>query len=112
MVSMVVFIIKTQSDLVHATAFADYQEPRVKYLDKDDIEDLGFAVEHSPLAPDNIIYKRGEGGFNRYVNSNFTMQHYTSQDRLVIASPLSIIFNGTIKNKSELKRLLKQLNIK
>ena len=58
---------------------------RVKYLDKEDIESLGYKM---------YVWLNGETPTIRVYH------HYPS-----------ISFQGTIKNKSELKRLMKQLSI-
>lgn len=71
---------------------------RVKFLDRKDIESLGFK---------NIDLKQSLGhhfilGENRiWLNGIF----------VYIYKGIEICFRGTIKNKSELKVLLKQLNI-
>lgn len=76
---------------------------RVKYLDKSDIESLGFKYIHTINAGESIYRKpnssavvvhSGHGGITDYYVSN---------------GPLN--FRGNIKNKSELKKLLKQLGI-
>ena len=70
---------------------------RVKYLDREDIESLGFVKW-----PDDDIYDLGE--FQLHTN-NYT-------DPLMIAiydGNSEYCFVGKIKNKSELKRVLKQI---
>ena len=86
------------------------ERARVKYLDKEDIESLGFKFK--------------EGTESSYVKDNITMHVYyakrwnTKNDTITIfkrdlirAVGKTIIFSGTIKNKSELFKLLKQLGI-
>lgn len=89
---------------------------RVKYLDEEDIEELGFVymdynnktdlfefiniAAHCTIAFINdrlCIYKH-----LKYIDLSGT--HF-DKDRL------TMIFNGIIKNKSELKKVLKMLNI-
>lgn len=76
-------------------------ETRVKYLDKEDIESLGFKQSTS----DNYWYD--------YKNNKYWLYKEWEKDwRWIISDEESeISFAGSIKNKSELKRLLKQLNI-
>lgn len=89
-----------------------YHKTRVKYLDREDIESLGF-VENawSLVDSDWKMYDLGKyllshGGGNNYsitipnegIQTEKGFMHHT-------------VFRGTIKNKSELKRLLKQLGI-
>ena len=70
---------------------------RVKYLDGADIEELGFVN-----MPDSNAFDKGDFQIN-FQDCNF-LEVYDECSR--------IIFQGSIKNKSELKVLLKQLNIK
>jgi hypothetical protein len=83
---------------------------RVKHLDREDIESLGF-----------VFKKETESS---YVKDNITMHVYdakrwnTENDTITIfkkdldrAVGKTIVFAGVVKNKSELKRILKQLNI-
>lgn len=69
---------------------------RVKYLDKEDIESLGFIKW-----ADRENYDLGE--YQLHKNNNLNISIYDGVANL--------IFIGDIKNKSELKKLLKQLNI-
>jgi hypothetical protein len=76
---------------------------RVKYLDQEDIESLGFNYisenEYTThLAGDGYV-------LNIFLDNNILISYGTIHDS-------DTIFRGIIKNKSELKRLLKQLNIK
>ena len=68
-------------------------EFRVKYLDKEDIESLGWKKEENCFVKDHC---------KLYLYGNTHIQ---------IQSLGNLNFNGTIKNKSELIKLLKQLNI-
>lgn len=87
---------------------SDIEEPfneqfRVKYLDSSDIEELGFISD-----PSGERYFEKEE-YQLYLNihpiHNITI--YTSE-----YGDIKIIFQGTIKNKSELKKVLNMLNIK
>lgn len=73
---------------------------RVKYLDKDDIESLGFICNYTDQ------YFKGDDTI--LVDDDFFMQIIRRKEDSVDEAYL---FQGTIKNKSELKVLLKQLNI-
>jgi len=76
----------------------------VKYLGREDIESLGFEYDDIYALKGKFrIYKTLGYGENNYVISEYISvgeREYWS-DRFV----------GTIKNKSELKRLLKQLGV-
>lgn len=91
-------------------------EFRVKYLDRSDIEDLGFKLTGGKLIrdyrdsfeyhPDNHIHYVLDYTYS--INKVRILKediNYFHEDEIVL-------FEGTIKNKSELKILLKQLNIK
>lgn len=90
---------------------------RVKYLDQSDLEELGFQ---------QYTYLR-DGGTQvfRNLNKEYEIYFYRTNsisdidpDKVKIIrhhenpSIKGQIFDGKIKNKSELKKLLKQLNIK
>lgn len=109
-------IIKTQSQLCNWTAFDDINK-RVKYLDKEDIESLGFKYKET----NRIRYWYTSDCFFDMPNSpshrcsKLTLIHDPEYSTIsiegVISSVEEKIFEGTIKNKSELKKLMKQLNI-
>lgn len=71
---------------------------RVKYLDKEDIKSLGFEQQRLPYQYKKDWYTLVE----RHEEHQYIIEDGRNQDQ---------IFVGTIKNKSELKVLLKQLNI-
>jgi hypothetical protein len=75
---------------------------RVKYLDKDDIEELGWDDSDG-------MYSLVSGGIKYY------LLIYESQDKIEIRCSESSVmyggFYGHIKNKSELKRIMKQVGI-
>ena len=75
---------------------------RVKYLDKEDIESLGVVID----LEDNV-------GFEGYFKSDSVIfiSYRIDSKHLNILNDGSSLFYGTIKNKSELKVLLKQLGI-
>ncbi len=94
---------------------------RVKFLDKDDIESLGFSFEST-----NKIrnwYKGPEEWFNETIPGSpsgrywgFTLIHDPEFNVCIIESMTNSgeterFFEGIIKNKSELKKLLKQLGV-
>lgn len=81
-----------------------YREFRVKFLDKEDIESLGFEL-YQNLADDY------EFEWHIIFNNSRIGMFYEGNESL---DDPNIEFYGTqyyIKNKSELKKLLKQLNI-
>lgn len=102
---------------------------RVKYLTKEDIESLGFTVEsifeseYWPSITFKKTFKEDIFTFNYYITFNFKHDRpyiYTNIDiatddiiktRIKGVYPKKILFSGGVKNKVELKKLLKQLNI-
>lgn len=77
---------------------------RVKYLDKEDIESLGFTetIEDQYYLDSNRL----EGIITLLIDSDLFIQIILKRDNIS-----NYLFQGTIKNKSELKVLLKQLTI-
>ena len=75
---------------------------RVKYLDKEDIESLGFKQSEN----DKTWYD--------YKNERFWLykENYKDINWTISDNESEVGFTGIIKNKSELKVLLKQLNVK
>jgi len=97
---------------------------RVKFLDKEDLESLGWKPEHIPhySAENEFIY-----GFCIYVDEkvSYSLHALPEVRENVLVIYKSTIYNehsgnrkqnnifvGTIKNKSELKRLMGWLRIK
>jgi hypothetical protein len=83
---------------------------RVKYLDKSDIESLGFKFDGMrSKVPGNF----GGTKDNLYLNYNpYNIDGYfTVNSKVRVWNNTILIFEGVIKNKSELIKLLKQLNI-
>ena len=80
---------------------------RVKYLNKEDIESLGFKHEVSDNA--------GGYWFKGNYTLNYYFKHSSLPNNLIITfddyGNNIVLFNGIIKNKSELIKLLKQVNI-
>lgn len=95
-------------DLIHLhgpTALEPYinkERIRVKYLDREDIESLGFKGQEA-----NSVYYKRDG----YRLVLWPHGFITSIYKVYNGSEEEKIFDGCIKNKSELKKLLKQLKI-
>ena len=86
---------------------------RVKYLDSQDIEECGFNIfeKESLYSPNAISYhkKHGFGEFYiEYIDYDYPTRitYKRNNERFEYC-----MFEGFIKNKSELKKLLKQLGI-
>lgn len=72
---------------------------RVKYLDKEDIESLGF--KYYDKIEDSIYFK--------YKSFRLAFNPIVNKVEIVELGPCH--FRGSIKNKSELKVILKQIGI-
>lgn len=94
------FIYRGVDIFIDLTKETSFYNCKVKYLDKEDIESLGFKL--TSCIDEFPEYEKGETIINLFQkNTNI----YS------IKNPGGTLFQGTIKNKSELKTLLKQLNI-
>jgi len=80
----------------------EHGDIRVKYLDKEDIENFGFKESHFSNI-NNAFYKKDFYTLNQN-NCKIIISFNDNGNNIVL-------FNGIIKNKSELKRLLTQLQI-
>lgn len=94
---------------------------RVKYLDQYDIEELGFNLSYQMK---DLIAFTINVDYSKIIDKNelnvkeasygICLNYSTHSNYLVIRGwldPDDVFFKGNIKNKSELKKLLKQLNI-
>lgn len=97
---------------------------KVKYLDREDIESLGFTEGERPdgfgYAGEYYVIKNAE--YKKPTRTEVDELHLIHQPitnwiliwqimKLNIGDHHNVRFSGTIKNKSELKRLLKQIGI-
>lgn len=81
---------------------------RVKYLDKEDIESLGWEEEISA----HFVLITDKGRY--FLDCNFASHKFqisTDIQKYPNEQTYPIKFNGKIKNKSELKKLMQQLDI-
>ena len=89
--------------------FASENKFRVKYLDTQDIKELGFKY-----IPD---LSEGDGNvrwYDLYEKGNISLLHWDYSDKdnkVVIKRNNTIIFEGTILNKSELKWIFTRIGV-
>jgi hypothetical protein len=91
-----------------------YEEPRfyvpdtfrVKYLDREDIEKLGWKYSGNVEGGLGFYYKEAMNKEARYI-----MYHVPVQNRVEIIEDDYNIFDGFIKNKSELRRVMEMVGI-
>ena len=76
---------------------------RVKCLDREDIESLGFIRKMEGMYQLNY--------YTLMVSAEGKNIHIVEEDRQSFGMGEYVKFDGTIKNKSELKRILKQIGI-
>jgi len=74
---------------------------RVKYLDKEDIESLGFEQSKEEAS----LFNKGDYWIC------FTEGVHHLEITLQVDNINDTVFSGIVKNKSELKRVLKQIGI-
>ena len=77
---------------------------RVKYLDREDIESLGWKFDKQHAGLDDMTFFKDDYILDTEDENNVRIYEGTCGNELNL-------FDGTIKNKSELKVLLKQLGI-
>lgn len=89
---------------------------RLKYLDQEDIESLGFV-----LNPNGAHTQTEDSMFNIdiYIKVGYELLHIHNNisSSIVIFGDIDVghkecMFRGIVKNKAELKKILKQINIK
>lgn len=90
-----------------------------KYLDQEDIESLGWGNKKSTVVDWYELEGHFEDGWSNYGYWNFLrLLHDKTLNRVKIIAheyksdnDENVLFQGSCKNKSELKKLMKQLNI-
>lgn len=80
---------------------------RIKYLDKEDIENLGFELQKDDSFT-KLDDKRDCCWIITYIAYNGIIKDIEVSQEFG-SYPLITFFNGTIKNKSELKQILKMI---
>lgn len=95
---------------------------RVKYLDREDIESLGFKLYHSDLSLTNTLWFDAPYFDERKAKDLVSIQYNTHSNWALItianrtkdgkSTDHVVKFSGFVKNKSELKKLMSMLNIK
>jgi len=112
------YTLDAQDELEVIVANLEDDKLRVKHLDKEDIESLGFGRDMLRVSMvDTYIYNIKGVKFdyilyftpNKNELFNVRIEDYYINDES--RRRTSNVFLGDIKNKSELKRILKQLNI-
>lgn len=84
------------------------QKPRVKYLDREDIESLGWKYGGDDLEFDSINYYNDKGyELQEWGHMEYSIERYPHHKTEL----KTIHLVGIIKNKSELKVLMKQIGI-
>jgi len=90
----------------------DRAEPRVKYLDKEDIESLGWNIYSNGdywrgvYKQENTDFSKPQIVIKNYEDNNYIIFRLKEEGGIILS-----LFIGEIKNKSELSKLMKQLNV-
>jgi hypothetical protein len=92
------------NEQVNVLPFMNTNNIRVKYLDKEDIESLGWTDGETHGLSGYVLNYATDDSYQMYYDKDNQFTQIYNWDS-------KIIFEGIIKNKSELKRLLKQLEI-
>ena len=93
----VFYLNNSHIDLVNHKLYND--KVRIKYLDQEDLESLGWKANHHSY------------GVN-YIKDNYTLSWIYDKIRIEISHEKEgRFFVGEIKNKSELRRIMKQIQI-
>lgn len=93
-----------------AEKYCDEYESRVKYLDRDCIESLGWEYKEDRGMSENngsLFTKKHK----QRVQWECALYFWNYSKRVSIKTVYGTLFEGIIKNKSELRKLLKQLGI-
>jgi hypothetical protein len=101
-------------DVYSIQRMIDAKNIRVKYLDQQDIEELCFIKED-----DGDYYFKGSDyridlpqyEYDDYIRLSIEKYGNEGQSLVHIGATGQVLFDGIIKNKSELKRILVMLNI-
>lgn len=105
-------IIKNVHDLINVVeeSILNPERFRVKYLDKEDIESTCFFFEKNQFGV-NDIYEYSDKYVNKYQLTHNIERGYINI-QLCEAKPMPIwIFQGKVKNRAELKKIIQQLGI-
>lgn len=89
-------------------ACIEEKQCRVKYLDQSDIESLEW-IKHATL--ENVYFKESQEQ-NLYGTTYLNINNFGKELLIEDDRTGDYLFKGTIKNKSELIKLMKQLSIK
>ena len=109
-------IVKSINDLPYIERGLDPANVRVKYLDREDLESLGFHFRETNKMSYWYDYKNNidnlPGGYKVYsAELLHDPDRNTIKITFIVEGEKEVFFEGFIKNKSELKKLLKQLGI-
>ena len=100
----------TKNSLEVIELFLKEKQIRVKFLDQKDIESLGFIM--SIDSPDFDLFQLGKyPSYKCFFHVNLKGNR-TEDFNCILKIKDQICFKGTIRNKSELKKLMQMLNIK
>lgn len=88
---------------------------RVKYLDKEDIESLGFEYNGGKMVKnfqDRFHIVDGNRQLNLVYTYGNKLLRLDVEDLVMFEESYNYLFQGIVKNKSELKRILEQVQWK
>lgn len=98
-----------ESDFQEISNMIDNEEIRVKHLDREDIESFGFKQITDECFNLDIDHFRGRDKQELRILIRRTVLIYLAIDEKYADTESTTLFTGTIKNRSELKRVLAQI---
>jgi len=100
--------VKAGDNYFRIKEYIDKENVRVKNLDKNDILELGF-MDISEIPRTNTSSYFSSKDMKTLLFCDYKT-HFCSIEKSVIGQDTETVFSGTIKNKSELKRILRQID--
>ena len=105
--------VRNASDILHVSIALDKKKVRIKYLDKEDIESLDWVFDKETESTSNgkLYYKGNHMLFHSDDGLTIAIRDPSLDKNMLINLRSNEVFMINIKNKSELKVLLKQLRL-
>jgi len=103
--------VRNASDILHVSIALDKKKVRIKYLDKEDIESLDWVFDKKMNSGGKLYNKGNHMLFHNDKEITIAIRDPSLDQNMLINLRSNEVFMINIKNKSELKVLLKQLKL-
>lgn len=103
------YVVSTDSDFVELGVSIIQRQARVKHLDQEDIESLGWVFNELQSSDQPYGWTAYQFGDNKYLE--LWAKEFTVEIEETGPEGNQTRFDGKIKNKSELKRIMKMVGI-